>query len=62
MAKEQIIAVLKVLIDTRSIVTRGATTGFNVFDKSEGEWAEELFVNNGSLTAAIKMLQKELKS
>ncbi|TCL70599.1 hypothetical protein [Rhizobium sp. BK251] len=43
---------------TRAIVCDGALVGFNPL---EGDWAERLYTNNGSLTAALKGPSHELR-
>lgn len=42
-----------IIENTRAIVGRAALTGFNCHD---GDWVEELFVNNGKLTEALEAL------
>lgn len=37
---------MKVLVETRSLVAEGAMVGFNPHD---GDWAERLFVNQGKI-------------
>lgn len=41
---------MKVLVETRSLVAEGAMVGFNPHD---GDWAERLFVNQGKITNAL---------
>jgi hypothetical protein len=45
-------AMLEALNTTRALVAEAAMTGFNCHD---GDWAERLFRNQGSLTAAIAL-------
>lgn len=59
--KEELQSLKETILNTREIVSRASMTGFNWTDKSEGDWTDDLFTNNGKLTKALKFIDGKLK-